>query len=429
LPTGDATCITVPNSRRALARAAQRLFADPSSDLQMVGVTGTNGKTTVVHLVAAILAAAGRKVGILGTLGTRWGGRQRATGLTTPESVDLVALLAQMRDDGVGAVALEVSSHALAQERAAGIGLDVGVFTNITHEHLDYHGTLEDYFAAKRRLLDERLKPGGRAVLNLDDPKIAALAAELDNVVGYTRGPRDSPPARVWAQELTLRPNGIALRVHTPAFDVELDSPLIGRFNADNLLAAVAATASLEVEAAAMATGIAGVTSVPGRMERVGSPDGPLVLVDYAHTPDALNKVLVAAREVSAGRVICVFGCGGDRDADKRPLMGRAVAEHADWAVLTTDNPRGEDPAVIAAQVEPGLDAGTYQVELDRRAAIELAVARARPGDCVLVAGKGHETYQIVGDAERPFDDRICARQALSRAGYTVDPVGSASEG
>ena len=428
---GGAARIEVPNSRLALARAARRLHADPSGRMRMVGVTGTNGKTTTVYLVEAILRAAGETPGIVGTLGTRFAGREHDVGLTTPESVDLVAMLAEAADAGTTAVAMEVSSHALAQERAAGVDFDVAVFTNLTQDHLDYHGTLDRYFAAKSRLFFERLKPGARAVLNADDARVGSLAARLprERTLGFSLGTSVAPWCRVAPRWLRLSRAGISMRVGLGDGDLELRSPLLGRFNVGNILAAVAVAEALGVDRDASARGVADLESVPGRLERVGGDDGPLVLVDYAHTPDALAKVLPAVREVTAGRVICVFGCGGDRDQAKRPRMGDVVGRLADWSVLTTDNPRTEDPMEIIAEVEPGLvragagrsadgRAGTFHVEVDRARAIELAIRAAGPDDAVLVAGKGHEAYQIVGTETRPFDDRVNARSALSAAGF-----------
>ncbi|MBI3178632.1 MAG: UDP-N-acetylmuramoyl-L-alanyl-D-glutamate--2,6-diaminopimelate ligase [Deltaproteobacteria bacterium] len=418
--TRSATRVLSDNTRLALAVAARRFYADPSAALVMVGVTGTNGKTTTVHLVESMLEAHGMPPGIIGTLGSRHHGVTVETGLTTPESVDLVALIDSMRQSGVTAVAMEVSSHALAQERVAGLTFDVGVFTNLTHDHLDYHKTLDAYFKAKARLFHERLKPNGAAVLNFDDASVAALAGALPGarVLGFAKTERG--PGVIYPETLSLDARGIAARVRTPSRTLDIHSPLVGGFNVENLLAAVAVGEALRMPDQAMVRGIAALKAVPGRLEPVRS-NGPLVLVDYAHTPDALNKALAAARGVTAGRLMCVFGCGGDRDPHKRPLMGEVAARQADRVFITSDNPRREDPAAIIAAIEKGVAAQgrrDYHVHLDRRQAIGAAVKAASPGDVVLLAGKGHETYQIIGSDKLPFDDRQEARAALEAAGW-----------
>lgn len=419
---GAATRVLAHDSRRALALCAKRFFGAPSDHLTMVGVTGTNGKTTTTHLVQAILAAAGETTGLIGTLGIELGGRTVETGMTTPESVDLLAILADMLRQGARAVAMEVSSHALAQERVAGVDYDVGVFTNLTHDHLDYHGTLDAYFEAKARLMRERSKRGGHAVLNFDDPRVRALGDER----AWTFSARGAAAARVRAEAVRLSLEGTSMTVAAPGLAFEIASPLVGRFNVENLLAAVSAALALGISPEVIARGVAGMCAVPGRLERVSGAGEPLVVVDYAHTPDALEKALTTLREVARGRLVCVFGCGGDRDPHKRGPMGEVAARHADLAVVTSDNPRTEDPRHIVEAIEAGLrgagarpsagaDTDGYLVELDRAAAIELAVGQSRPGDVVLIAGKGHETYQIVGEVKRPFDDREVARAALAQ--------------
>ncbi|MBI5511901.1 MAG: UDP-N-acetylmuramoyl-L-alanyl-D-glutamate--2,6-diaminopimelate ligase [Deltaproteobacteria bacterium] len=430
---GSATTIAVPNSRQSLAQIGRRFFADPAAAMQTVGVTGTNGKTTTVHLLESVLAAAGMRPGIIGTLGTRFAGNDAATGMTTPESVDLLRLLAAMRDAGVRAVAMEVSSHALAQERVAGVDFDVGIFTNLTHDHLDYHGDLERYFAAKARLFTERLKADGAAVLNLDDPKVASLAGGLpaDQVLGFSLA--NNAAASVRVTNLRLSADGIDVDVRCRGVPLSIHSPLVGRFNAANVVGAVAAAVALKIPAAAIRDGVAALARVPGRLDRVPAAGGPVVLVDYAHTPDALAKALATVRELCRGRLICVFGCGGDRDPHKRPVMGETAARLADWTVVTSDNPRSEAPQAILAAIVAGCDrAGAatsdrvetrgYLVEADRAKAIERGGGAARPGDVVLIAGKGHETYQQVGTTKRPFDDRVHAARALAAAGYQPSP-------
>ena len=417
LPQVSVPTLVLPQVRRSLARAAQRFFGDPSAQLRMVGVTGTNGKTTTVHLVEAVCAAAGWAPGMIGTLGSRYAGTTVQGSLTTPESVDLLALLAQMQHAGTQAVGMEVSSQALAQSRVAGLRFDVGIFTNLTQDHLDYHKTLDAYFAAKTELVTQLLKPQGVAVLNGDDARVKTLArpgALLFSIDG---------PGDVVAEDVHLGPSGIRFTARTPGGSVPIHSPLLGRFNVENILAAVAAGVALRLPLATVAQGIAQLTHVPGRLERVNRPGEPLVLVDYAHTPDALRQALGAVREVTAGRLLCVFGCGGDRDPGKRAPMGQAAGQSADWSVLTNDNPRHEDPAAIAQAVEVGLQqAGRqpssaaqtgYSVQLDRAQAIAQAVAAAGPQDAILIAGKGHESYQIIGNTPHAFDDRQAARRAL----------------
>jgi UDP-N-acetylmuramoyl-L-alanyl-D-glutamate--2,6-diaminopimelate ligase len=417
---GRATRILVPDARLALATAARRFHGDPAARLVMVGVTGTNGKTTTTHVIEAILAAAGQRPAIIGTLGHRFEGDYVTTGLTTPESVDLVALVRALAERGATAVAMEASSHALHQHRVAGVDYDVGVFTNLTHDHLDYHGTLEAYFEAKAILFRERLKAGGRAVVNFDDAYGRKLAGP--GVLFFSAAGDAGAGLRVQSQKLSG--GGTELELVTPAGPLHLTSPLVGRFNVENVLAAVGVGLALGLAPAVITRGVAAVGAVPGRLERVSGAGQPLVVVDYAHTPDALEKVLRAVRGITPGRVYCVFGCGGDRDPKKRAPMGELAARLADWSVLTSDNPRSESPAAIAAAVEAGLKqggavpsdapaAGGYRVELDRARAIRLAIGAARPGDAVVVAGKGHETYQIVGGETRHFDDREEARAAL----------------
>jgi UDP-N-acetylmuramoyl-L-alanyl-D-glutamate--2,6-diaminopimelate ligase len=416
----------VRDVRRTLAEAARQFFDDPASHLRMVGITGTNGKTTTAHLVESVLAAAGVTPGIIGTLGLRYGGLLHETGLTTPESVDLVAALARMKAAGIRGVAMEVSSQALAQRRVAGVRYDVGVFTNLTQDHLDYHGTLDAYFAAKAELFHAYLKAGGVGVLNLDDARVASLAGP--GRLGFSR--RGAPDAAIRLASCALGVDGIRLEAQTPRGRLAVRSPLVGAFNVENILAALGVGLALELPTDAICRGIEALACVPGRLERVSRAGEPLVLVDYAHTPDALEKALAVVREVTPGRVFCVFGCGGDRDPTKRAPMGRAAAGRASWSVLTNDNPRREAPEAIAAAVEEGLRAagairsatpvvGGYWVELDRRRAIAHAVAAATPEDAVLVAGKGHEAYQIVGGTKHAFDDRHEARAALDARGET----------
>jgi len=389
---------------------AGAFYADPSAVVGVIGVTGTNGKTTTTQLIAQALAHTGTLCGVIGTLGSGFPGRLSETSHTTPDAVTLQRLLAGLRGDGAQAVAMEVSSHALAQGRIDALHVDTAVFTNLTHDHLDFHGSLEAYGAAKARLFAH---PGLRhAVLNLDDPfgrRIHDMLPASVERVGFTLG---SGAADIRATEVEFRSDGIRARILARGETGELRLPLIGRFNLENALAVIGALLvrglSLELVLAALRD----VLPVPGRMERVG--DTPLVIVDYAHTPDALEQSLRAIRSHCRGRLWCVFGCGGDRDRSKRPLMGRLAREHADEVVVTSDNPRSEDPLAIIAGICAGIpDAGVIR-EADRRAAIFRAICEAGPVDCVLIAGKGHENYQETGGIRAPFSDAAVAREALA---------------
>lgn len=407
----DLTTLTVPwaalaEPRAGLAALAARIYGHPDRELVMAGVTGTNGKTTVALLIAAMLEAAGLPAGFLGTIGYRFGERRFAGGHTTPESSDLYRTLREMRAAGARAAAMEVSSHALAMQRVAGAAFDVAVFTNLTRDHLDYHQDMESYFAAKRGLFTQ-LKPGARPAINAGDPYGRRLAAELPEALTFGEG------GAVRASAVRLSTEGIAARLETPRGALEIDSPLLGRYNLDNLLAAAAAAEALGLPHAAMARGIAERPRVPGRMEPVDRGQPFPVYVDYAHTGAALAAALEAVREVAGGRVgavkvAVVFGCGGERDPGKRSAMGRTAGELADLPIVTSDNPRGEDPLAIMAAVEEGVKASgnsRYRLVPDRREAIRAALAAAGPGWAVLVAGKGHEREQIVGDRKLPFSD------------------------
>ena len=423
--TQGATRIVAPDGRKALALAAKAFFANPSQSLKTVGITGTNGKTTTAHLLAEIFKAAQISPGVVGTLGVSYNGKQFETGLTTPESVDLVNYLREMADDGVGAVVMEVSSHALVQHRAAGVEFDVGIFTNLTQDHLDYHDSLEDYFEAKAQLFRTHLKSGGVGVINLDDSKVATLRSEA--TLGFSMKPDSDAEIKLLSQKLGAR--GTHLKIETPQGECEIQSQLVGDFNSQNMLAAVGAGIALGFCVETISEGLQSIRAVPGRLEKVngaGHDKLPLVLVDYAHTPDALEKALGAVRSITEGRLICVFGCGGDRDPTKRAPMGRAATLNSDWALLTSDNPRTEDPQKIADAVIVGLEAAgacrgglenrrAYEVELDRSVAIATAIKNASVADCILIAGKGHEDYQIIGTVKRSFDDRKEALKVLEK--------------
>jgi UDP-N-acetylmuramoyl-L-alanyl-D-glutamate--2,6-diaminopimelate ligase len=411
--------LRVDDPRRSLAVAASALLHDPSGALRTFGVTGTNGKTSTVAILASILRAAGTATATMGTTGFDWdapGGRQHARSThTTPEGPELHGWLARFRDDGVGAVALELSSHALEQGRAAGLALDVAAWSNLSRDHLDYHGTMAAYAAAKALLFTELLprwgKDGAAAVLNVDDPAVAAAAPSGRVVRVSARGADADVRAR---GALAFSRDGIEGVVSFGGVGVPLKSRLLGAHNADNLLLAGAMAWAAGVDLSAIERGWRDAVGAPGRLERVEGP-GPLVLVDYAHTPDALRKVLATLRPLCAGRLHVLFGAGGDRDAGKRPLMAQAAAEGADRVVITSDNPRSEDPEAILDAVQAGLD-GTA-VPFDRFTSRAVAIARivssAADDDVVLLAGKGHETTQEIGGVTIPFDDREHARRAL----------------
>ncbi|MGZ6123421.1 MAG: UDP-N-acetylmuramoyl-L-alanyl-D-glutamate--2,6-diaminopimelate ligase [Myxococcales bacterium] len=422
--------VIAANPRRAFSLAAARFHGEPSRRLSLFGVTGTNGKTTTAYLIEQISAARGLGTGLIGTVESRWpGGRIPATH-TTPESHELQELLRRMLEAGAQVVAMEVSSHALSQERAAGCVFAGAAFTNLTRDHLDYHGSLEAYFEAKAKLFRELLPPGAPAVLNFDDARVTALSREAPFALGFTV--RGAAGAALSAEQVQSDLSGVRFRLRTAApLDPALasvESPLIGAHNVENLLAAIGVLAGSGVPLRDIVRLVPECRGAPGRLERVPDRGGRVVLVDYAHTDDALARVLDALKAAAAPRILCVFGCGGDRDRGKRPLMGEAAGSRADLVFATSDNPRTEDPLAILAEIEPGLVRSGkrrldprharmglpgYCVVPDRREAIELSLRCARPGDAVLIAGKGHEDYQIVGKEKRPFDDRAEARRAL----------------
>ncbi len=399
----------VPGLRGLAGLLADRFYAAPSRDLAVIGVTGTNGKTSVCHFLAQALDTPEARCGVVGTVGNGLLGALRPTTHTTPDAIALHAELARLRDVGARRVALEVSSHALDQDRVTGVRFDTAVFTNLTHEHLDYHGDMSGYAAAKRRLFAQ---PGlRRAALNVDD---AHGAAWLDGLAPgiETLGFGFAQRAALRGADLGLDADGLALTVTHGAARGTLRSPLLGRFNASNLLAALAALRLAGLELDDALARLARVRTVPGRMERFARPGGPLAVVDYAHTPDALASALAALREHCRGRLWCVFGCGGDRDAAKRPLMGAAAEAGADRVIVTDDNPRHEEGARIVSMILDGMAApDRVAVVRDRAAAITRALTEAAPGDVVLVAGKGHETVQLVGEVAHPFSDRALVRR------------------
>ncbi len=401
----------VGSARAAMAPVGAAFFGDPTAELALAGVTGTNGKTTVAWLIREILAAAGRPCGLLGTVKQIVGGVEEHGERTTPEAIDLQATFRRMLDAGDVACAMEVSSHALVLHRADAIHFGAKIFTNLTQDHLDFHTDMEDYFLAKRRLFDAG---EGQAIVNLDDPYGRRLAGEIDCLTFSASGVGE---ADYRAESIVLGAGGAEFHCLAPSGDAEVQTKLPGHFNVSNALAAIAGAEALGVEPAMAAEALAGADRVPGRFEPIDEGQAFSVLVDYAHTPDSLDNVLRAARRLTEGRVICVFGCGGDRDADKRPIMGRIGAELADVPIVTSDNPRSEDPAAIIEDILAGIDSRErIEVEVDRHKAIAMAVRGATAGDLVLIAGKGHEQGQeFEGGRMIPFDDREVARQELRR--------------
>jgi UDP-N-acetylmuramoyl-L-alanyl-D-glutamate--2,6-diaminopimelate ligase len=406
--------LVVPDARLAMGLAADAFFGRPTRELEVAGVTGTNGKTTTAFVLYAILAAAGRRPGLLGTVEMRVGGERRPVTRTTPEAIDLQRTFRELLDAGDRTCAMEASSHASELKRLVGTRFRALVFTNLSQDHLDFHGTLEAYFDAKRRLFTEPDVDGHRppAAVNVGDSYGRRLADELRGlgVELLTFGLSDD--AEIRADDLELTPATTSFR----AAGLALRPRLRGRFNVENVLGAVAAARLLGIEDEAVVRGVEHVAGVPGRFEAVDEGQPFAVLVDYAHTPEALENVLAEARRLTSGRLVCVFGCGGDRDRAKRPLMGEVVTRLADQAVVTSDNPRSEDPGAIIAEILAGMD-GREQVEPDRAAAIALAIEAAEEGDVVVIAGKGHEQGQELGDRTIPFDDREVARDALRRLG------------
>ncbi len=400
--------LVVPSVREAMPRLAARFHGDPSARLRVVGVTGTNGKTTTAFLVRALLEAAGVRCALLGTVKSVIGGHDRELGRTTPEAIDLQAAFAAMLRAGDRACAIEVSSHALELHRADATHFAAAIFTNLTQDHLDFHPSMEAYFAAKRRLLE--LGPGV-AVVNVDDPYGQRLAADFPDAVTFGL---DSE-ADYTARQVTFTLAGAAFVLGTAAGEIELRSPLPGRFNVANVLGAVAAVHRLGVSLERIAAALPGVAPVPGRFQPVDEGQPFAVLVDYAHTPDSLENVLRAARTLTTGRLVCVFGCGGDRDRGKRPQMGRIAVELADAVVVTSDNPRTEDPEAIVAEVLAGAGASEKAFAVvDRRAAIAQGIGLAAAGDVVVIAGKGHEQGQeFAAGRKLPFDDVEVARDVL----------------
>lgn len=431
LPAG-VTGVKVKDARHALGKLSRNFYGNPSHSLCVIGVVGTNGKTTVTYLLESIFRKAGISCGVLGTINYRFAGQGIPSPNTTPESCDFQRILYEMRENGVEVVIAEVSSHALALNRVDECEFDAGIFTNLSRDHLDFHGDMENYYVAKRRFFSEILacspkKRERSMVVNVDDMWGKRLLKDVF-LKACTYGVDSAANIRPLHYECTLK--GISAEVAAGGVVLSLKSSLIGKFNLSNILAVVACGMVLGVDANDIIDGVASLKSVPGRLERISSDGQPYVFVDYAHTEDALRKVLENLKDFKFGRLITVFGCGGDRDRGKRPLMGRAALEGSDWVVITSDNPRSEDPLEIIAEIESGikdlawkvpaersrvLKEKSYSVVPDRREAIEIAISQANPEDIVLIAGKGHEDYQIIGDKKIFFDDRLVAKEALER--------------
>jgi UDP-N-acetylmuramoyl-L-alanyl-D-glutamate--2,6-diaminopimelate ligase len=410
--------IQVAAIRRALADAGRILLGHPEQHLQLIGITGTNGKTTTTYLVESVLAAAGILSGVFGTIEYRLGGKTKVATNTTPESLDLLTYFGELVKAGGKAAVMEVSSHALAQERVWGFHFAVAVFTNLTQDHLDYHQDFEHYFQAKRRLFEGLgAPPPDWAVINFDDPWGVRLL-ELPYPHHLTYGLNGE--AEVTPKHVESSATGTKAVIATPAGKLQIESSLLGRANLANILAAIATGVAMGISSTKIEEGIADLHSVPGRFERVDEGQPFLVIVDYAHTDDALKNVLKTAREIARDRLIVLFGCGGERDRTKRPRMGEAAGALADFVVLTSDNPRSEDPLLIMADALVGLQrtGKPYITEVDRGSAIRKALEEAREGDVVVLAGKGHETYQILKDGKIDFDDRDVARKVLAEIGY-----------
>ena len=409
-------CVQVADSRHAAAVLADRFWDHPSGDLTLVAVTGTNGKTTVVHLLESISQAAGHQTGMIGTLGRRVGSDTVAASRTTPDAIELQALLAKMRDQGITHVAMELSSHAIDLDRAWGCSFAGAIFTNLSPEHLDWHGDLETYRKSKTRLFTDyamlaRRDGGMVAAINFDDEAGRQIASEAQcRVLGYGL----SAKAQVRAERVERTAWGSSFALVTPDYTIPVKLQLVGPYNIANALAAAACAYGLGIDKEAIAAGLAALDDVPGRLEKVDHGQKFAVLVDYAHTGDALANVLKAARELNPSRLICVFGCGGDRDRSKRPVMGKVATELADLAIITSDNPRSEDPLEIIAEIKQGMAGNNYEVEPDREKAIRRALEQARPGDIVILCGKGHEDYQEFENGRRThFDDREVAGKII----------------
>lgn len=414
----DVAIIQVSDTRDTLARLAHSFYGSPTWQITVIGVTGTNGKTTATYLIESILRMAGRQVGLMGTIEYRYGNTHLKAPNTTPSALEIARHFANMRDQQIDAAVLEVSSHAIDQKRILGIQFDIGAFTNISQDHLDYHKTMEEYVATKRSFFLDYLgaRPQAIGIFNLDDSHGVQFAQAYPNQkLTYSL---NSPAADIRVKDHRFQSDGTNLSLDIQGEEAHLLSPLLGLFNVMNILTAIGVGVALQIPTELICKGIEGVHTIPGRFERIACGQPFYVIVDYAHTPDALHRVLANARQLTRGKIITVFGCGGDRDQSKRPIMGRVVAELSDYAIITNDNPRTEEPLAIAQAAEKGvLDGGMtskrYQIILDRREAIAEALRKAQPKDLVLIAGKGHEDYQIIGTTIQKFDDKAVAIEIL----------------
>ena len=426
--------IRVSGTRQAMADLAARFYGDPSENMTLIGITGTNGKTTVAYLIESILLQAGYQTGVIGTINYRYAGKTFNNPMTTPESPDLQRILAQMRRAGVTHVVMEASSHAMDLYRIRRCWFDVAVFTNLSQDHLDFHGDMPSYWSSKKRLFTEYLTQGPKskraaAVINCNDPRGKELADSLPMPVVKTGSSSD---CEIKAENYQCKLIGTTGKAATPGGSFDFKTPLVGVHNVENILNAVGVGSALNIAPHTIRDGIEALSAIPGRLESITNDTGRFVYVDYAHTPDALENAISAIKEIAPARIICVFGCGGDRDPKKRPLMGEIVARLCDLSIVTSDNPRSEDPLAIIEQILPGvrqakgveyssrdLKAGFekkgFVVEPDRRRAIELGINASRRDDAVLIAGKGHETYQILGNTTIDFDDRVEAREVLNK--------------
>jgi len=429
----DAIIIEVENTRKALASLSSRFYGDPSEKLVIIGITGTNGKTTITFLLESILSATGYKPGVIGTINYRYAGKTFDNPRTTPESLDLQRILSEMLQHKMTHVIIEVASHGIELHRIDNTWIDVGVFTNLTQDHLDFHGDIESYWACKKQLFTKNLSTGPKkgkaaAVINQDDPKGKELlhSLDMDSIsVGI------SGDNTVFCENFSLDLSGITGTISTPGGNFTFSSDLIGKYNLENILCAVGVGIALKISCEKIKEGIQTAPAIPGRLERIRNNIERYVYVDYAHTPDALKNVLTSLKNLATKKIICVFGCGGDRDQGKRPKMGKIARELSDLTIITSDNPRTEPPLKIIEQVLEGARSAIsheykpedlknsfkktgYAVEPDREKAITLGIMASNPGDIVLIAGKGHETYQILGTKTVPFDDRVMAEKALT---------------
>jgi len=426
--------VAVENTRAALSEIAARFYGNPTQKLHIVGITGTNGKTTTAYLLESILNAASTTVGVIGTINYRYGGKTFDNPVTTPESLDLQRIMAEMISEGVTHAVLEVSSHALDLFRVAHCWLDIGIFTNLSQDHLDYHGDINSYWLCKQRMFTEHMRRGpkadrAQAVINCADPRGKELVGKL-TVPVVTFG--DHAAHDIHSKAVIQDLNGLSGTIVSPKGEFGFKSSLVGTHNVENILGATGAGIAMGIPAAQIQNGIESLQKVPGRLEQISNPTGRNIFVDYAHTPDALENVLTALNVLAGRRIICIFGCGGDRDKKKRPQMGEIAGRLSDFAIITSDNPRSEPPMNIIAQIQNGISKSSpkryeldelesgfrekgHAVIPDRSTAICLGIRISQPGDAVLIAGKGHETYQIVGDTTIPFDDCLEAQKALDK--------------